>query len=67
VLADEPTGNLDSAAAAVVVELLERLVSDLCASVVLASHNPAVIGRARRCVFLRDGRVAADGATEPQP
>jgi len=67
VLADEPTGNLDSAAAAVVVELLERLVSDLGASVVLASHNPAVIGRARRCVHLRDGRVAADGATEPQP
>ncbi len=67
VLADEPTGNLDSAAAAAVVGLLERLVAEVGASVVLASHDEAVIGRAHRRVVLRDGRVAAGAATGAGP
>ena len=58
VLADEPTGELDSANAAMVIELLARLAGSGSA-VVVVTHNDAVARRADRCIALRDGRVAA--------
>ena len=67
VLADEPTGFLDSATAGSVLELLERLNRDLGVTVVLATHDPSLIARAPRRVVLRDGRVAVDDAAEPSP
>ena len=59
-LADEPTGELDSAAASVVLDLLGRVRRERGATLVLVTHNPEVAGRASRHLLLRDGRVVAD-------
>jgi putative ABC transport system ATP-binding protein len=59
VLADEPTGNLDSAAAAEVLSLLVEL-NDAGRTIVLITHEPEVAAAAERVVRLRDGRVVAD-------
>ncbi len=58
VLADEPTANLDSDTGAAVVELLCRLNRERGLSLLLATHDPAVMARATRVVRLVDGRVA---------
>ena len=58
--ADEPTGNLDSAAGAVVVELMEELNRECRTTIVLATHDLELAARARRIVTLRDGRIASD-------
>jgi putative ABC transport system ATP-binding protein len=62
VLADEPTGNLDTESSAQVLELLEASVSPE-AAVVVVTHDPAVAARAARHIQLLDGRVVADVAT----
>ncbi|MDP9417618.1 MAG: ABC transporter ATP-binding protein [Actinomycetota bacterium] len=61
-LADEPTGNLDSRSGAVVMELLERLVDERGVAVVLVTHDREVAARARRQIAVRDG-VLVDPAT----
>jgi len=60
VLADEPTGNLDSRAAEQVVELLGRLGRVHGATVVLVTHSREAAGAASRTIELRDGRIVAD-------
>ena len=62
VLADEPTANLDSATGENLIELMERLNRDRGITFVLASHDPAVIGRARPLVRMKDGRIDEVGA-----
>ena len=62
VIADEPTGNLDSANAAAMVDLMARLNRELGTTFLLASHDPALIERAPRRIRLVDGRVAEDRA-----
>ncbi|MEM1654945.1 MAG: ABC transporter ATP-binding protein [Nitrososphaerota archaeon] len=57
ILADEPTGNLDSASAAEVVELLTRLNRDLGITLVVVTHNPETASPAGRIVRMRDGVV----------
>jgi len=65
ILADEPTGNLDSAAGAGIVELLAGLNS-AGATIVLVTHNSELAAAASRIVSLRDGAVIADsGAKTP--
>jgi putative ABC transport system ATP-binding protein len=65
-LADEPTGNLDSRNGAEVMALLERLVVERGVAVVLVTHDLDVAGRAYRQIRMRDGRVAEDtGRREP--
>jgi len=59
VLADEPTANLDSVTAAELIALLERINSRHGTTFFFSSHDPAVIGRARRIVSMRDGRIEA--------
>jgi putative ABC transport system ATP-binding protein len=59
-LADEPTGELDSAAARVVLDLLGRVRQERQATLVLVTHNPEVAARASRHLQLRDGRLVAD-------
>jgi putative ABC transport system ATP-binding protein len=59
-LADEPTGELDSGSARTVLDLLGRVRADRSATLVLVTHNPEVAGRASRHLALRDGRVVAD-------
>jgi putative ABC transport system ATP-binding protein len=61
-LADEPTGNLDSATGRAVLDLLER-GAESGVAVVLVTHDHEVAARARRQVTMRDGRVVSDGAT----
>ena len=59
VLADEPTGNLDSATARGIVDLLTGIRDD-GATVVVATHDPLVAARCDRVVTLRDGMVHGD-------
>jgi ABC-type lipoprotein export system ATPase subunit len=59
-LADEPTGELDSASAGVVLDLLARLRAERAATLILVTHNPEVAARASRHLTLRDGRLVAD-------
>jgi putative ABC transport system ATP-binding protein len=56
VLADEPTGNLDSQSGAVVVDLLAELVRDGIA-VLMATHSDTAVKRCSRIVCMRDGRI----------
>jgi len=57
-LADEPTGSLDTVNAELVVELLTELCVRRGTAVVLVTHEPRFAAFADRVVFLRDGRVA---------
>jgi putative ABC transport system ATP-binding protein len=59
VLADEPTGNLDSATGAGVLALLEELHTD-GATIAVITHDPAIAGRLPRRVDVRDGRIERD-------
>ncbi|RMH15906.1 MAG: ABC transporter ATP-binding protein [Acidobacteria bacterium] len=61
-LADEPTGNLDSATGEMILGLLADLRRDAGTTLVLVTHDPAVAGRADRQIHLRDGRVVRDVA-----
>jgi len=57
VLADEPTGNLDSNASRKVMDLFARVAAEENASAVVATHDPDVVERADRVLHLRDGRL----------
>jgi putative ABC transport system ATP-binding protein len=61
VLADEPTGNLDSVAGQQIIELLTGLAADGTA-VVVVTHDPAVAAAMDRRVLMQDGRIVADEA-----
>ncbi len=60
VLADEPTGNLDSRAGAEVMAVFRELHVG-GATVVVITHDPAVADGMERCIRLRDGRIERDG------
>jgi putative ABC transport system ATP-binding protein len=64
VLADEPTGSLDSATAQVVTQLLVDAARERGAAVVLVTHDPAVARHADRVVNLHSGRVAGTTVAE---
>ncbi len=57
VFADEPTGNLDTASGAEVLAILERLNAEFGTAVVLVTHDREIAARARRRVYVRDGRL----------
>ena len=57
ILADEPTGNLDSATGAVVLDLLATQVADAGAALLMVTHDASAASRADRVVHLRDGRL----------
>jgi putative ABC transport system ATP-binding protein len=61
-LADEPTGNLDTATGESVLRLFESLHREAGVSVILVTHNEALANRAQRRLVLRDGRLVSDGA-----
>ena len=59
-LADEPTGNLDSATGKQIIELLVGVNRRLGRTLVLVTHDPALAGHADRVITLRDGRIVSD-------
>lgn len=63
VLADEPTGNLDSVAGGAVLDLLKELNRDHGQTIVMATHSQEAVRRADRIVYLRDGKI--EGIAEP--
>jgi putative ABC transport system ATP-binding protein len=58
-LADEPTGNLDSRSGAQVLDLVDGLVADRGVTILLATHSSEAAARAGRVLRLRDGRLEA--------
>jgi putative ABC transport system ATP-binding protein len=65
ILADEPTGNLDSASGAEVLQLFDRLNKE-GRTILLITHEEEVAERARRIVRIKDGRILSDEPTELQ-
>jgi len=63
ILADEPTGNLDSATSGEIMALLQELHAS-GRTIVLITHNPDLAAAAPRRVLLRDGRIVSDTASE---
>jgi putative ABC transport system ATP-binding protein len=61
VLADEPTGNLDSVSEAQVLELLAELNREEGHTIVMVTHDPNAAATAKRVVLMRDGRIEDDG------
>jgi putative ABC transport system ATP-binding protein len=64
-LADEPTGNLDSETGAQVIELLMRVNRERARTLVLVTHDQALATLADDAIALRDGRIVADGRQAP--
>ncbi len=64
-LADEPTGNLDSATGQHVMELLLSLQRDHGTTLVLVTHDPLIASAMQRVIALRDGRVESDDVRHP--
>ncbi|HET7647895.1 MAG TPA: ABC transporter ATP-binding protein [Gaiellaceae bacterium] len=62
VLADEPTGNLDSATGGEIVELLASLAAEHGSTVIVATHDASLAARAPRRIALRDGKLAGAAA-----
>jgi putative ABC transport system ATP-binding protein len=60
ILADEPTGNLDSTASAEILGLLSELNATERHTIVMVTHDPGAASIAGRVVFLRDGVVAGE-------
>jgi energy-coupling factor transporter ATP-binding protein EcfA2 len=63
-LADEPTGNLDTANGEEVMAILERLNRERGVAVVLVTHEAEIAARARRLIRIRDGLVVEDTRTD---
>ena len=59
IIADEPTGNLDSTSSLVVMELLDRVYKD-GNTILMVTHNPELTRYASRVVFMHDGSIVAD-------
>lgn len=59
-LADEPTGSLDSAAGRMVLNLIQRLREERGLTIVLVTHDPAVASRADRIVHMLDGKITGE-------
>lgn len=64
-LADEPTGNLDSSTGGHVIELLLSLHRDYGTTLVLATHDAALASSMQRVLSLRDGRLESDSLPTP--
>jgi putative ABC transport system ATP-binding protein len=58
-LADEPTGNLDTKTAAGIFDLFGRLHCERRMTIVLVTHDPGLAARAQRIVHMQDGRIVA--------
>ncbi len=66
VLADEPTGALDTATSVQIMDLLEQ-ANRAGVTIIMVTHEADVAARARRLVRIRDGQIVEDGAMPPLP
>jgi putative ABC transport system ATP-binding protein len=64
-LADEPTGNLDSATGEEIMRLFERLHQE-GNTIILVTHERDIAEHARRTIFIRDGQIASDAPNPPR-
>jgi len=65
VLADEPTANLDSKSAESLLDIMVELNREHRLTFLFSSHDPRVIARARRVIYLEDGRIVRDERAAP--
>jgi putative ABC transport system ATP-binding protein len=65
-LADEPTGNLDSANALLIIDLLLGLQEDTEMTLVLITHDEDIAARCGRCIKMKDGKIVEDRLQRPQ-
>jgi putative ABC transport system ATP-binding protein len=66
VMGDEPTGDLDTATSAEIVEMMRRVNSESGTTFLIVTHNPEVAAACDRTVRMRDGVVVDDGDGDPQ-
>src|SRR5207244_8956814 len=59
-LADEPTGNLDSRTSVEVMEIFQRLNNERGLTIVLVTHEPDIANFAKRAIVFRDGKIKKD-------
>ncbi len=62
ILADEPTGNLDSASGQELMGLLKRLNEEKGITLLIVTHDPTISAQTRRVIHMRDGHIVADKA-----
>ena len=66
ILADEPTGNLDTRASEEIALLLRQIANDWGRSVVIVTHDPRIAAHADRIIFLKDGEIVDETILEPR-
>jgi putative ABC transport system ATP-binding protein len=66
ILADEPTGNLDTKSSAEVIEMLHSLNENDGKTIVVVTHDTEVAEAMKRIIALRDGRIVEDRAVVPK-
>jgi putative ABC transport system ATP-binding protein len=64
-IADEPTGNLDTVLAARLLDLLQQIAREQLTTLILVTHSPEVAAAASRRIEMRDGKVVNDVRIEP--
>ncbi|MGH2592738.1 MAG: ABC transporter ATP-binding protein [Anaerolineae bacterium] len=64
ILADEPTGNLDSKSGGEIMSIFQRLNAEHGITIIFVTHDPNVASRTRRVVRLHDGQIVGDEATD---
>ena len=64
ILADEPTGNLDTRASEEIMAIFQRLNDEQGITIIFVTHEPDIAAHTRRIIHIRDGRIGSD---EPNP
>jgi len=66
ILADEPTGNLDTHSSVEIMDLFVKLNNESGITIILVTHEPDIAAFSRRIVRFRDGRIVSDDSMKPQ-
>lgn len=56
-MADEPTGSLDSKSARQFLEMMEEMNQNLCATILMVTHDPLSASYCKKILFLKDGKI----------